>query len=85
MLSTIKIGHITDLFIVLIDLDQGKSITNNAHEVIEHLNKTVPIGPRKVYYRDTMGRFDELKVKDGRFVGFAPCSDSQQVKFSELI
>ncbi len=85
MRSTIKIGLITDLFIILIDMDQGKSITNNAYEVVGHVNRTVPIGPRRVYYRDTMGWFDELKVKNGRFVGFSPCSDAQQSKFSELV
>ncbi len=40
---------------------------------------------RKVYYRDTDGRFDELKVNAGAFVGFAPCSEGQQTAFSKML
>ncbi len=78
---------ITDISIVLVDLDEGKSVTNDAPQVIKYLNKNVPggIGSRQVYHKDTKGRFDQLKVNDGRFDGFAPCSDSQQTKIFEMI
>ena len=57
-----SIAAVNDLFILLIDNDEGKTITNNAHAVIEDL-KTVLEGGlrgRVVYYRDTSERFDIL-------------------------
>ena len=45
------------------DTDIGaKSLTNSATEVILHLDQFTPngIGSKKVYYLDSMGRFDEL-------------------------
>ena len=70
----------TDTCIVIVDLDQGgRSVTNDAERVICDLSaKRGGIEQKKVYYRDSMGRFDELKVKDNTFDGFVPCSDSQQ-------
>lgn len=84
--ATFEIQAINDLFILLIDQDQGKSVTNAAHRVIDVLEKLVPegIGHRKVYYKDTMGRIDQLKVKNRRFDGFAPCSESQQRTIIEM-
>lgn len=79
--------EVTDTRILLLDLDQGRSVTNDAANVIEHLQSTLPgaIGPRRVFYRDTSGRFDELVVKHGVFAGFKPCSDGQQASLSEYV
>lgn len=87
-MAEFEIVAINDLSIVLVDLDQGVSVTNDAPRVIEQVKKRVSggIGRRSVYYRDTMGRFDRLLVgEDGRFGGFAPCSDGQQQALSQLI
>ncbi|WP_213843433.1 hypothetical protein, partial [Enterobacter hormaechei] len=67
--------------------DQGASVTSDADAVISWLaaNLEGGIGKRKVYYRDTDGRFDELKVNAGAFVGFAPCSEGQQTAFSKML
>lgn len=85
--ATFEIALQTDTNLILIDLDQGASVTNDAEAVIAWLaaNLEGGIGKRKVYYRDTDGRFDELKVNAGAFVGFAPCSEGQQTAFSKML
>ncbi len=70
------------------DLNKGRSVTNDAIAVIFHLQNTLPggIGSRRVYYQDTTGRFDQLLVdKDSRFKDYAPCSESQQTNLKNLI
>jgi hypothetical protein len=42
--STFEIKTINDLFILLIDLDQRRSVTNDAPNVIEYLEKNVQGG-----------------------------------------
>ncbi len=62
------------------------SITNSAAQVIADLSaRTGGVGARRVYYRDSIGRFDELCHKNGVFERFAPCSPSQQEAFKELL
>ena len=36
------------------------------------------IGKRRLVYRDTIGRYDEILVDNGVFRGFKACSISQQ-------
>lgn len=78
---------VNDLSVILVDLDQGRSVTKYAPSVINDLQKLLPggIGNRTVYYRDTMGRFDKLLVIEGEFAGFAPCSERQQDTLSLII
>jgi len=49
------------------------TVTNDAEGVVEDLAKQgrMPAGRRLVYY-DSEGELDEILVKDGKFVGFAP-------------
>lgn len=63
-------------FVVVEDLDQGKSVTNDAEAVMARLtmfypNLLVP-GWLRVVYRDTDGRWDEITHRRGRFVSFRP-------------
>ncbi len=81
-----KIIHENNLFVLLVDLDNGKSITNDAVRVVPRLAAEIPIAGRRVYYRDTIGRFDELRVcHDKYFMGFGPCSPTQQEFFSNIV
>lgn len=58
---------------MLIDLDQGKSVTNDAHNVVEDLNNLPDgINGRRVIYRDTIMNFSVINVNDGVFTGFSP-------------
>ena len=86
--SNFDIVFIDDISIILIGLDTGKSITNNAYNIIKTLDSTIlpdGIKTRRVYYRDTMGRFDQIKTFKGIFTGFAPCTLAQQEFLKKLV
>ena len=46
-----------------------KTITNDAENVVAALD----LNNRRLYYKDSMGRIDEIIHKDGVFAGFKPC------------
>ncbi len=64
-----------DGFFVIRDMGDGRelSVTNDAENVVAQvvsLGSYTP-GQRLLYY-DSDGNLDELKIKDGKFAGFAP-------------
>ncbi len=71
----------TDVFIMIVDRDDGGcSVTNDVCNVVQRLSSSLGgIGKRRVYYRDSQGRFDEIKVSDESFNGFVACSENQQI------
>ncbi|BAW26588.1 TPA: hypothetical protein NI618_006216 [Pseudomonas aeruginosa] len=82
------IHAVNDLHVIITDdLDEDMpSVTNSAAGVIEDLNgKLGGLGRRRVFYRDSVNRFDELRHENGTFTGFAPASPSQQEAFRDLI
>lgn len=83
----LAIHAINDQFILISDTDKmGVSITNSAEAVVRHIDRYLDgIGKRRIIYRDSMGRFDELRHTQGQFDGFAPCSSQQQVFFAEIL
>ena len=64
---------------VLYDTDKpGKmSVTNDAENAVAYLMLRYP-NPTwtRLIYRDSDGYFDELAVKNGEFVGFAPLRET---------
>lgn len=83
-----RIACSTDLYIILVDNDDGeRSLTNSAPDVILDLQRRLSggIGMRRVFYRDSTRRYDQLLVEKGTFSGFAPCSQEQQHFFDKLI
>ena len=54
--------------VFLIDSDIGKSITNNAENVVREIHKFYP--NHKIIYRDTDGHWDELLHHNGVFIDF---------------
>lgn len=48
--------------------DGAMSITNDAEAVVAWINERWP--GKRIVYRDTEGRWDELKHEDGIFKGF---------------
>ncbi len=64
-----------DGFFVIRDLsgDDSLSITNDAENVVANVVSLMSYtqGQRLLYY-DSDGNLDELKIKDGKFAGFAP-------------
>lgn len=83
-----EIVLVTDLFVVLVDLDNGgRSLTNDATAVVHFLEESLPggIGLKTIYYRDSTGRFDIMRTSGGGFVGFAPCSRKQQETIAKMV
>lgn len=86
-LSNYYVAEVTDTRIAVVDRDEGRSVTNDAENVVRQLEGTVDggVGLRKVYYRETDGRFDELVIKGGRFVRFSPCTEGQQRQLNAVL
>ena len=56
------------------DLDRGaRSVTNDADRVVAKLHAEYP--DYRIVYRDSMGRWDELRHEHGRFTAFAPAGE----------
>lgn len=76
--STYEIVLIEDDRVFIVDLDQGKSVTNDAENVWREVQSNFP--GRRLIYRDTMNRWDEIVGSiDDRFgfvsVNFRPYSE----------
>lgn len=86
-LSSYYVAEITDTRIIVVDRDEGRSVTNDAENVVRQLGDSIEggVGRRKIYYRDTDGRFDELVAEGDRFVRFRPCTDGQQHQLSAAL
>ncbi len=62
--------------ILLIDLDQAVTITNDAEAVV--LRELEKHGPgKRILYRDTDGIWSELKHDGARFTGFADLNQAE--------
>lgn len=60
--------------------DQHPTVTNDAEQVVSSL--AFQLADRRLYYFDSEGELGELKVKGGKFVGFAPFDGA--IKFKQL-
>jgi hypothetical protein len=62
--------------IAVIDHDQGKSVTNDAENVIADLASDFDLSQYRVIYRDTRGIWDEMLVdRTGQFAGFSSINE----------
>jgi len=68
--SSYYVDRVTDDAVYIIDMDQGKSVTNDAENVV--LDIYLEYGNRRIIYKDTDGRWDELLHDKGTFTGFGP-------------
>jgi hypothetical protein len=59
-------------FICVVDLDVGRSVTNDAENVVADLARIVPGGlkDKRIIYRDSEGTWDEMLLMGGEFAGF---------------
>ena len=73
--------------VLILDHGCGTSVTNAAAEVVLKLDKQLENGikGRRLIYRDTDGRFDEILHVQGRFTGFRALSDEQQPFFESVV
>ena len=71
MLNNYAVVKITPAVVWIEDRDAGGvTVTNSAEEVVREVDALHP--GRRIIYRDTMGIWDELVHRDGRFLDFAP-------------
>lgn len=70
MLTNYRIIKVTPNAVHLEDLDNGRSVTNTAEEVVAEVFNAYP--NRRIIYLDTMGCWGELVHNHGIFTGFAP-------------
>lgn len=85
--SNYSIELITDTFILIIDTDEmgSVSVTNSAAETVEMLCNQLDIMNKKIIYRDTMNRYDELCHRDGTFTSYKALTDTQQNFYRNLL
>lgn len=86
-MASYTIKAVNDMMVIVIDDDEDglPSLTNSADAVIKDLDSKVGgLGSRRVYYRDSVGRFDELCHSSGTFTAFAACKPSQQEAFKAM-
>jgi len=57
-------------FVAVIDMNVGCSVTNNAEEVVEFVLDYYSTTTKRIFYRDTMGNWDEMTHDGEKFVGF---------------
>ncbi len=87
MIAKYSLLLVNDLQVVIIDDDEPgrRSVTNSATEVLAELDERLNgLGSRRVFYRDTIGRFDEMLHENGRFVRIAPITVTQQEFFRSI-
>lgn len=64
--------------IAIVDLNQGKSVTNDAENVIKDLDATFDLSNYRVIYKDSRNIWDELLVDSTRtFAGFRSLNETE--------
>lgn len=85
--SKFTIAYSDNDIVILIDHDNGASVTNDAENVIlwlvEHFGGS--LSGRNVYYRDTTGVYDQLNHQNNIFTGFSACPPHIRVALSGLV
>ena len=71
--ATFTVADLTDTKIFIVDQDIGMSVTNDAENVVAFILQTV--GNRRIIYKDTQGRWDELAHNGREFTGFKPYAE----------
>ena len=62
--------------IAIIDHEQGRSVTNDAENVIADLDANFDLSKYQVIYRDTRGIWDQILVdRTGHFAGFSSINE----------
>ena len=81
-----EINRITESFVMIIELDKGRTVISDPVPVIAELHSEIEggLGNRVIFYRDITGHFDKLDHKNGHFMGFVPCPKQDQLPLSAL-
>ena len=81
MNSNFTVAKVLPTAVFLIDTGKGKSITNDAEHVVRVINDEH--AGKRVFYKDTLGSWDELVHNNGLFLRFAALSPATKTKFSQ--
>ena len=86
-LAKYRVEHVGIEVVAISDQCDGTtlSVTNDAESVVAELNRTLDLGDRRLIYRDTDGRWDELVHERGAFVGFSPIGGSSLAEALEKL
>ena len=76
-------ARVEDVAIVIEDMNCGRSVTNDAENVITDLRERGFDLSLPVIYRDTTGRWDGMEVHNGRFAGFYPLNSPGSTDYAE--
>lgn len=69
--------RVTDVYVLIQDLNIGMSVTNDAEAVVAEILSHHP--GKCIYYYDTENQLAELCHHDGKFIGFGHL-DATQIK-----
>ncbi len=72
--------------VIIHDENVGMSVTNDAEAVVRNLYAAHVLEDRELIYRDSAGRYDQLK-HDGRgnFTGFRPLDELAQRRVRQVL
>lgn len=68
--SSYEVTKVTTDTVFLVDLNVGKSVTNDAENVVAEI--LTEYGNKRIIYRDSDGHWDELVHNGSKFTNFAP-------------
>lgn len=73
--------------LVIMDLDKGKTVTNDIDNVLIDLQRIYgPLGEYKIMYKDTQGIYDGIRHDNGRFLGFVSLNEKDgMVAYNKLM
>jgi len=82
---TFDLVELSQRHVLIRDRNEGRSVTNSVKEVIQYLKEINVLMPHhRLFYYDTMDRLDEIVLKDGLFVHFAPCFERDLYKLCQF-
>ena len=68
-----KYVSITDKQVIIQDVGpwtEHATITNDAESVVREVHEYIGLGDRRLFYIDSEGKLDEIRVREGEFLGF---------------
>lgn len=70
----VAVDNFLDDVVIIRDVgpwDKHKTVTNDAEDVVRRIMAEYP-KTKRIFYYDSNGDKDELKIEGGKFAGFAP-------------
>lgn len=82
--ATFNTSVVPEIKVIFIhDLDGEVSVTNDAEAVVKDMTKHHD--GYRIFYRDTMGQWDELLYANKEFTGYGFLSDEERVYYKDYL